>query len=128
MRCSSCTRPWRPPLTLAEALHWQLPQPGALGALGRNRCLMTIGSRLREPDGHPDTRTPARWHGNGTAATAGNAGRPHGRLVLGGRPHTWLGFASATGRTALPGPQPRSASPTSADSGTSLRTPAAARA
>jgi hypothetical protein len=52
----------RTPLTLGEGLHWLLQQPEALE---RNRCFMTIGSRLRRPDGRLDTRTPALWLSNG---------------------------------------------------------------
>jgi hypothetical protein len=116
----------RTPLTLAEGLHWLLQQPEALE---RNRCFMTIGSRLRRPDGRLDTRTPALWLSNGT----GRDGREHrGAPKVGwcwaGNRHTWLGFASGTGRTALPAPQPPAASPTSANSGTSAVTPAAVSA
>ncbi|WP_138759315.1 DUF5701 family protein [Modestobacter altitudinis] len=90
----------RSPLTLTEGLHWLLQQPAALE---RNRCFMTIGSRLRKPDGRLDTRTPALWLSNGT----GRDGREHrGAPKVGwcwaGNRHTWLGFASASGRTAVP--------------------------
>jgi Family of unknown function (DUF5701) len=89
----------RTPLLLTEGLHWLLQQPGALE---RNRCFMTIGSRLRRPDGRLDARTPALWLSNGT----GRDGREHrGAPKVGwcwaGNRHTWLGFASAAGRTEL---------------------------
>jgi uncharacterized protein DUF5701 len=87
----------RSPLTLTEGLHWLLQQPGALE---RNHCFMTIGSRLRKPDGRLDPRTPALWLSNGT----GRDGRAHrGAPKVGwcwaGNRHTWLGFASTAGRT-----------------------------
>jgi hypothetical protein len=89
----------RAPLTLAEGLHWLLQQPDALA---RNRCFMTIGSRLRRPDGRLDARTPALWLSNGT----GRDGRerrdaPKVGWCWAGNRHTWLGFASTAGRTAL---------------------------
>ena len=88
------------PLTLTEGLHWLLQQPEALA---RNHCFMTIGSRRRRPDGRLDTRTPALWLSNGT----GRDGREHkGAPKVGwcwaGNRHTWLGFASTPGRTAVP--------------------------
>nr|WP_246256631.1 DUF5701 family protein [Isoptericola halotolerans] len=88
----------RSPLTLAEGLHWVLQDPTALE---RNRCFMTIGSRLRKPDGSFDTRTPAVWISNGT----GRGGiERRGAAKVGwcwwGNRHTWLGFASAAARLA----------------------------
>jgi hypothetical protein len=116
----------RTPLTLAEGLHWLLQQPEALA---RNRCFMTIGSRLRKPDGRLDTRTPALWLSNGTGRDGRERrGAPKVGWCWAGNRHTWLGFASATGRTALPWPQEVGASPTSANSGTALPTPATASA
>jgi uncharacterized protein DUF5701 len=90
----------RTPLTLVEGLHWLLQQPETLE---RNRCFMTIGSRLRRPDGRLDTRTPAIWLSNGT----GRDGRerrdaPKIGWCWAGNRHTWLGFASAASRSALP--------------------------
>ena len=116
----------RTPLTLAEGLHWLLQQPEALA---RNRCFMTIGSRLRRPDGRLDTRTPALWLSNGTGRDGRERrGAPKVGWCWAGNRHTWLGFASGTGRTALRAPQPPGASPTSANRGTALLTPAAASA
>ncbi|MFI9786370.1 DUF5701 family protein [Kitasatospora sp. NPDC051984] len=86
----------RTPLLLTEGIHWVLQQPDALE---RNRCFMTIGSRLRKPNGTLDARTPAIWISNGT----GRDGRerrnaPKVGWCWAGNRHTWLGFASATGR------------------------------
>ncbi|MBT2469817.1 hypothetical protein J7E97_18520 [Streptomyces sp. ISL-66] len=86
----------RTPLLLTEGIHWVLQQPAVLE---RNRCFMTIGSRLRKANGALDARTPAIWISNG----AGRDGRERrnaskvGWCWWGNR-HTWLGFASATGR------------------------------
>src|SRR5690625_2384955 len=88
----------RTPLLLSEDLHWALQQPSALE---RNRCFMTIGSRLRKESGSYDSRTPAVWISNGT----GRDGRerrnaPKVGWCWWGNRHTWLGFASATRREA----------------------------
>ncbi|QES46645.1 hypothetical protein DEJ50_01035 [Streptomyces venezuelae] len=87
----------RTPLLLTEGIHWVLQQPAALE---RNRCFMTIGSRLRRPDGTLDARTPAIWISNGT----GRDGRERRNAPKIGwcwwnNRHTWLGFGSATGRS-----------------------------
>ncbi|MCK0115626.1 DUF5701 family protein [Isoptericola sp. S6320L] len=88
----------RSPLTLAEGLHWVLQAPDALE---RNRCFMTIGSRLRKADGTFDTRTPAVWISNGTGR---DGSQRRGAAKVGwcwwGNRHTWLGFASAVSRVA----------------------------
>ncbi|MEU8850621.1 DUF5701 family protein [Streptomyces sp. NPDC048564] len=86
----------RSPLLLHEGIHWVLQQPPILE---RNRCFMTIGSRLRKPNGTLDARTPAIWISNGT----GRDGRerrnaPKVGWCWWGNRHTWLGFGSATGR------------------------------
>ncbi|MFF6980469.1 DUF5701 family protein [Streptomyces sp. NPDC008343] len=86
----------RSPLLLHEGIHWVLQQPPILE---RNRCFMTIGSRLRKPNGALDARTPAIWISNGT----GRDGRerrnaPKVGWCWWGNRHTWLGFGSATGR------------------------------
>jgi len=89
----------RSPLTVAEGLHWLLQQPDALQ---RNRCFMTIGSRLRKADGRLDTRTPALWLSNGTGRDGRERrGAPKVGWCWAGNRHTWLGFASAAGRTQL---------------------------
>ncbi|WP_328895333.1 DUF5701 family protein [Streptomyces sp. NBC_00236] len=86
----------RTPLLLTEGIHWVLQQPAALE---RNHCFMTIGSRLRKPNGALDARTPALWISNGT----GRDGRerrnaPKAGWCWAGNRHTWLGFGSTTGR------------------------------
>lgn len=86
----------RTPLVLTEGIHWVLQQPDILE---RNHCFMTIGSRLRKANGALDARTPALWISNGT----GRDGRerrnaPKVGWCWAGNRHTWLGFASATGR------------------------------
>ncbi|MFD8047267.1 DUF5701 family protein [Streptomyces chartreusis] len=86
----------RTPLVLGEGIHWVLQQPAALE---RNHCFMTIGSRLRKANGTLDARTPAIWISNGT----GRDGRerrdaPKVGWCWWGNQHTWLGFASGTGR------------------------------
>ncbi|MDQ0988694.1 DUF5701 family protein [Streptomyces sp. V2I9] len=88
----------RTPLTLVEGIHWVLQQPAVLE---RNRCFMTIGSRLRKANGALDARTPAIWISNGT----GRDGRerrnaPKIGWCWWGNRHTWLGFASTTGRAS----------------------------
>ncbi len=86
----------RTPLLLSEGIHWVLQQPTALE---RNHCFMTIGSRLRKAGGTLDARTPAIWISNGT----GRDGRERRNAPKVGwcwwnNRHTWLGFASTTGR------------------------------
>ncbi|WP_274911696.1 DUF5701 family protein [Streptomyces sp. WZ-12] len=86
----------RTPLLLTEGIHWVLQQPAVLE---RNHCFMTIGSRLPKPNGTLDARTPALWLSNGT----GRDGRerrnaPKVGWCWAGNRHTWLGFASASGR------------------------------
>jgi len=86
----------RSPLTVEEGLHWILQDPGVLE---RNRCFMTIGSRLPKANGSYDARTPALWISNGT----GRDGRERkGAPKLGwcwwGNRHTWLGIASCSDR------------------------------
>lgn len=90
------TKEDRTPLVLTEGIHWVLQQPEALE---RNLCFMTIGSRLRKPNGTVDARTPALWISNGT----GRDGRERRNAPKVGwcwwnNRHTWLGFASTTGR------------------------------
>ena len=88
----------RTPLLLTEGVQWVLQTPAVLE---RNRCFMTIGSRRRTPSGRLDARTPAVWVSNGT----GRDGRerkdaPKVGWCWAGNRHTWLGFASASGREA----------------------------
>ncbi|GAA2355099.1 hypothetical protein Cme02nite_69050 [Catellatospora methionotrophica] len=89
----------RTPLLLSEGLFWLLQQPEALE---RNRCFMTIGSRLRKANGSLDARTPALWISNGTGRDG--AARRHAPKVgwcWAGNRHTWLGFASAARRSPV---------------------------
>jgi hypothetical protein len=91
----------RTPLTLTEGLHWLLAQPEALQ---RGHCFMTIGSRLRKADGSLDSRTPAIWISNGTGRDGpANRNAPKIGWCWAGNRHTWLGFASAGGRSSLRG-------------------------
>jgi hypothetical protein len=86
----------RTPLTLAEGIHWVLQAPSVLE---RTQCFMTIGSRLRRPDGTFDARTPAVWISNGTGRDGRERrGAPKVGWCWWRNRHTWLGFASATGR------------------------------
>lgn len=86
----------RTPLTLDEGIHWLLHQPDALE---RNRCFMTIGSRLRKDDGRLDGRAPAIWISNGTGRDGtAHRGAPKVGWCWAGNRHTWLGFASASAR------------------------------
>ncbi len=86
----SITAAHRSPLTIGEGVHWLLQQPAALE---RGRCFMTIGSRLRKPNGAADARTPAIWISNGTGAGRTRPPqRAEGRLVLGRKPPHLAGF------------------------------------
>jgi hypothetical protein len=89
----------RTPLTLAEGIFWLLQSPDVLE---RGACFMTIGSRLRRPDGSFDARTPALWISNGTGRD-GRANRDAPKLgwCWWGNRHTWLGFVSGAARPAL---------------------------
>ncbi|WP_253182048.1 DUF5701 family protein [Cellulosimicrobium cellulans] len=90
----------RTPLLLAEGIHWALQVPDVVA---RNHCYMTIGSRLRKPDGRLDTRTPAIWISNGTGRDGRERrGAPKVGWCWAGNRHTWLGFASADARVGLP--------------------------
>ncbi|MER5741026.1 DUF5701 family protein [Streptomyces sp. NPDC002262] len=86
----------RTPLVLTEGIHWLLQRPDVLE---RNKCFMTIGSRLRKPDGAFDARTPAIWISNGTGRDGKERkGAPKVGWCWWNNRHTWLGFASTTGR------------------------------
>lgn len=88
----------RTPLTLTEGIHWVLQQPELLE---RNRCFMTIGSRLIKTNGTLDARTPALWISNGTGRDGKhNRDAPKIGWCWAGNRHTWLGFASASSRTS----------------------------
>ncbi|NLG54828.1 MAG: hypothetical protein GX542_04140 [Rhodococcus sp.] len=86
----------RTPLLLTEGIYWVLQHPAVLD---RNHCFMTIGSRLRKPNGSYDSRTPALWISNGT----GRDGKERRNAPKVGwcwwrNRHTWLGIASAATR------------------------------
>jgi Family of unknown function (DUF5701) len=89
----------RTPLTLTEGLHWLLQRPDVLA---RGRCFMTIASRRRKSGGTLDARTPAVWISNGTGRDGpANRNAPKVGWCWAGNRHTWLGFASASGRFTL---------------------------
>lgn len=89
----------RTPLTVTEGIAWLLQCPDVLA---RGNCFMTIGSRLRRPDGRLDTRTPALWISNGTGRDGkARRGAPKVGWCWAGNRHTWLGFASAAARDPL---------------------------
>jgi Family of unknown function (DUF5701) len=89
----------RTPLTLTEGLHWLLQRPDVLA---RGHCFMTIASRRRKSGGTLDARTPAVWISNGTGRDGpANRNAPKVGWCWAGNRHTWLGFASASGRFTL---------------------------
>jgi hypothetical protein len=91
----------RTPLTITEGLHWLLQRPDVLA---RGHCFMTIGSRRRKPGGSLDARTPAVWISNGTGRDGpANRNAPKVGWCWAGNRHTWLGFASASGRFTVDG-------------------------
>ena len=94
----------RSPLTLGEGLHWVLQSPDVLE---RNHCFMTIGSRLRKPNGAYDARTPALWISNGTGRDGrGRKDAPKVGWCWWGNRHTWLGIATCETRLPLGGAVP----------------------
>lgn len=96
------SRRGRTPLTITEGISWLLQEPKALEP---NHCFMTAGSRKRRGSGL-DARTPAIWISGGTGRDGRERrGAPKVGWCWAGNRHTWLGFASTTGRTAptLPG-------------------------
>lgn len=88
----------RSPLTLHEGLSWLLQEPEQLEP---GACFMTIGSRLRRPDGRLDARTPALWISGGTGRDGRDRrGAPKVGWCWAGNRHDWLGFGSTARRTA----------------------------
>ena len=87
----------RSPLLLTEGIHWALQVPEIIE---RNHCFMTIGSRLTKPSGRLDSRTPALWISGGTGRD-GKERKDAPKLgwCWWNNRHTWLGIASAGGRT-----------------------------
>ncbi|MGC4960572.1 DUF5701 family protein [Gordonia sp. DT101] len=95
----SITGATRTPLTIGEGIAWLLQQPGQLQP---NRCFMTIGSRLRKPNGRLDARTPAIWISGGTGRDGRERkGAPKVGWCWAGNRHMWLGFASAVDRRSI---------------------------
>ena len=91
----------RTPLTLTEGLHWLLQQPSVLE---RNACFMTVASRRPKPGGRLDARTPAIWLSNGNGRDGrDNRDAPKVGWCWAGNRHTWLGFASGSGRRPVDG-------------------------
>ncbi|GHG27648.1 DUF5701 family protein [Streptomyces filamentosus] len=88
----------RTPLLLTEGIHWLLQRPEVLE---RNKCFMTIASRLPKPGGTFDARTPAIWISNGTGRDGKERkGAPKVGWCWWNNRHTWLGFGSTTGRSS----------------------------
>ena len=86
----------RTPLTASEGVSWLLQQPEMLEP---GACFMCIGSRKRKVTGGLDARTPALWISGGTGRDGRqNKGAPKLGWCWAGNHHTWLGFASTTGR------------------------------
>lgn len=86
----------RTPLTISEGVSWLLQQPETLEP---GACFMCIGSRKRKAAGGLDSRTPALWISGGTGRDGrGNKGAPKVGWCWAGNHHTWLGFASTSGR------------------------------
>lgn len=97
----------RSPLTISEGIGWLLQQPERLEP---NRCFMCVASRKPKPasarsgrGGALDARTPAIWISGGTGRDGRNRrGAPKVGWCWAGNRHTWLGFASASGRSPSP--------------------------
>lgn len=88
----------RTPLLLHEGIFWVLQNPQILE---RNLCFMTVGSRLKKPNGKFDSRTPAIWISNGTGRDGTERrNAPKVGWCWWNNRHTWLGFASASHRSA----------------------------
>lgn len=94
----------RTPLTISEGVSWLLQQPEVLEP---GACFMCIGSRKRKAGPAAgrraaaglDARTPALWISGGTGRDGReNKGAPKLGWCWAGNHHTWLGFASASGR------------------------------
>lgn len=85
------------PLTISEGISWLLMQPELLE---QNHCFMTIASRkVKDDKGTLDSRTPAIWISGGTGRDGReNKDAPKVGWCWAGNRHTWLGFASTSGR------------------------------
>lgn len=86
----------RTPLTASEGVSWLLQHPEMLEP---GACFMCIGSRKPKTAGRLDARTPALWISGGTGRDGReNKGAPKLGWCWAGNHHTWLGFASTSGR------------------------------
>ena len=91
------TRRGRTPLTISEGVSWLLQEPDQLEP---GKCFMCIGSRRRKATGGLDARTPALWISGGAGRDGReNKGAPKVGWCSANNHHTWLGFASTSGRT-----------------------------
>lgn len=85
----------RTPLTIGEGISWLIQEPTALEP---NQCFMCLGSRKPKAKGY-DARTPALWISGGTGRDGvARRGAPKVGWCWWRNRHSWLGFASATGR------------------------------
>ena len=86
----------RTPLTISEGICWVLQDPSRLEP---GRCFMCIASRKPRAGGGLDARTPAIWISGGTGRDGRERrGAPKIGWCWARNRHSWLGFASATGR------------------------------
>lgn len=86
----------RAPLTLHEGIGWLMQDPSRLEP---NHCFMCLATRKPRPRGAFDARTPALWISGGTGRDGvERRGAPKVGWCWWRNRHTWLGFASATGR------------------------------
>ncbi|WP_151526696.1 DUF5701 family protein [Serinicoccus kebangsaanensis] len=85
-------------MTASEGVCWALQEPGAIE---RNHCFMTTGSRRPKASGRClDARVPALWISNGTGRDGRDrADAPKLGWCWAGNRHTWLGIASVGGRS-----------------------------
>lgn len=89
----------RTPLTISEGISWLLQDPSRLEP---NRCFMCIASRKPTARGGLDARTPAIWISGGTGRDGRERrGAPKVGWCWARNRHTWLGFASAAGRSPV---------------------------
>jgi hypothetical protein len=87
----------RTPITVHEGICWLLQQPDLLEP---GACFMTTASRRRRADGTFDSRTPAIWISGGSGRDGRERkGAPKVGWCWAGNRHTWLGIASAAGRS-----------------------------
>lgn len=88
----------RTPLTISEGISWLLQEPEQLEP---SRCFMCIASRKPKPRAGLDARTPAIWISGGTGRDGrARRGAPKVGWCWARNRHTWLGFASTSGRSS----------------------------